>query len=260
MPFGLVELYTRLPVLMLIVARVAGLALGAPFFSGTVIPARIRALLVLGISMVVFPLVAPQVAGPVTMSTAVVGMIGELGFGLLLGIGASAVLMGVQLGVQLVSQQAGIALGAIFNPMHDESLPVVSELYYYVAIVIFLLIGGHHALVRALLDSFSVIPPLGFALNEDMVVLFVDALQLAFVVAIRVGGPTILALLLGFLTLGFLSRTLPQLNLLTIGFPIKAAMALLVLGLTMVTLEPVLVEALSDAVNHMRAGVGMGER
>lgn len=257
MPWGLTEIYVVLPAYVLVLSRVAGLMLAAPFFSGAILPTRLKVLLAASIALAVFPLTISRLTVPVTLMSAAAGLIGELAVGLLLGMGVSLVLMGVQLGIQLTSQQAGMALGEVFNPMLESNLPVVAELYYFVSMVIFLAVGGHRALVRTLLDSFEAVPPLGFVVSEGVVALLTDLMMVSFTLAIRVGGPMIIALLLGLMTLGFLSRTMPQLNILTIGFPIKIALALLVMALTIMWLEPLLLQGLSLAVDAVREGMGM---
>lgn len=247
-----------LPAFMLVLARVSGIVLAAPLFSGSVIPAQIKALLVAAISMAVFPLLGPGVRVPLTLGTAVAGLVGELALGLLIGFGVSLILAGVQLAIQTVSQQAGLALGEVFNPMLETSAPIAAELYFYVCMVVFVTIGGHRALVRALLDSFAAIPPMAFRVDADITALLVELLAVSFILAVRVGGPLILALLLAFLTLGFLSRTMPQLHLLSIGFPIKIALAILFMAMTIMSLEPLLVDSLGRALGDLRTGLGMG--
>ena len=121
----------------------------------------------------------------------------------------------------------------------------------------FLGVGGDHALIETLLQSFATAPPLSFRVTEDLVALLVGVLEVAFIMAIRVGGPTVVALMLAFLTLGFVSRTIPQLNILTIGFPLKAALALLMMALTMVGLESALLEGLTSSMDAVRAGLGV---
>lgn len=249
-----------LPAFVLVLARVAGLMLAAPFFSSPVIPTQISVLLAAAMSLAIFPLTAATLAGPVTMGSAVGGLVGELAIGLVLGLGVTLVLVGIQVAAQLVSQQAGAALGEVFNPMLESSSSEVAQLYFLVAMSVFMLTNGHHAMVRALLDSFTAIPLLGFKPDIGLLDLLISMITLSFTIAIRVSGPAMLALLLAFLTLGFISRTVPQLNLLTVGFPIKLAMALLVMALTLIGLEGILVDGVVDVMDEIRTALGMVPR
>ena len=113
-------------------------------------------------------------------------------------------------------------------------------------------------LVRTLLDSFASIPPLTFRVTEGLGDLLMDLLTVSVELAIRVGSPTIVALLLTLLTLGFLSRTMPQLNILTIGFPIKLSIAMLVMAMTVMSLEPILLDTFTAGIDGLRSGLGLG--
>jgi flagellar biosynthesis protein FliR len=251
------EIYAALPIFLLVLARVAGLMLASPLFTSEMLPTPLNVLLAVAISLATFPLVAPQAIAPVTLGSACAGMIGELAIGLILGLGVSLIFAGVQMAAQLMSQQAGMALGEVFNPMMESSGTEVSQLYFLVAMAVFLAAGGHHAMVRAVLDSFTAIPPLGFKPHAGLIDLMVNVLTVSFTLAIRVGGPVILALVLAFLTLGFISRTVPQLNLLTVGFPIKLAMALFVMAVSMISMESLLVDSVNDVMDGIRDGLGI---
>ncbi len=259
MPFGWMSIYGELPAYLLVVARVSGIAIAAPFFSGSMIPMRIKALFVIALAAAVFPLITAhaQVALPADLATAAGGLASELALGWLIGFSVAAIFMAVQLGIQMASQQAGMALGEVFNPMLDSSLPIASELYFYISMLIFLSVRGHHALIRALLDSFETIPLLGFSMTEQALALTVNILAVSFGLAIRVGGPIVLALLLAFMTLGFISRTMPQLNILAVGFPIKILIALVMMALTVMSLEAVVLDSVAQAVDGVRTLLGL---
>ncbi len=251
MPSSIAHFYSFLPAFLLVLFRIGGLVLAAPLFSSPVLPNQFKALLVLGMSLAVFPMMLPHITAPATLASAVGGMVGELAIGVLIGLGITLVFAGVQVAGQLISQQAGLALGDVFNPMFESSTTVVSEVYFYVAMMIFLVVGGDQALIRALLDSFKSIPPLTLQSSGNFANVLVNLLTLSFTISIRVGGPTMLALLLAFLALGFISRTVPQLNLLTIGFPIKLALALAMMAMTMMSLETVLLDGVTTCMDAL---------
>jgi flagellar biosynthetic protein FliR len=178
-----------------------------------------------------------------------------LAIGLFIGLGVGLFFAGIQMGAQLVGQQSGIRLGNVFNPVAASSGSILGRLYFLVALMIFLMVGGHRALVRALLDSFSAIPPLSFHVTENLLEILIEMCVLSFSMAIRVAGPMILALMLAFMTLGFISRTVPQLNILTVGFPIKLGIAFIVMAVTIMALEPLLLDGLTLCLDGIRAGL-----
>lgn len=257
MPWSMAELHALLPAFLLVLFRIAGLMLAAPFFSSAALPAQFKVGLSVAIALAVFPVMAVHITVPVTLASALIGLIGELMIGLLIGLAITLLFMGIQLAVDVISHQSGMMLGAVFNPMLDTSGTAVEELFVLVTMMVFLGIGGHRAVVSTLLDSFAAIPPLTFRVTDSLVNLLMDLLTVSVELAIRVGGPTIVALLLALLTLGFLSRTMPQLNILTIGFPIKLSIALLVMAMTMMTLEPVLLDTFAAGMDGLRMGLGL---
>jgi flagellar biosynthetic protein FliR len=252
MPWTMFELYAKFPAFLLVLCRIGGLVLTAPVFSGSVMPRRIKILLTVAVSCAVFPLVSARLNVPVTLASAVTGIFGELVIGMAVGFCITVMFMGVQLAAEFISHQSGMMLGSVYNPMLDSSETVLSQVYYFAALMGFFAIGGHRQLLRALLDSFQTIPPLGFAPSGGMLDTVLDLVTVSFEMAIRVSGPVVIALMLALLALGFLSRTIPQLNILTVGFPLKLGLALLVAGVTIMSLEPLLIEAFTTGMNGVR--------
>lgn len=259
MPGSIFEFYGLGPAFLLVLFRVAGLVFAVPFFSSSALPARVKVMLSVAMALAVFPMMMSHVPATVTLASAVVGLLGELAIGLFIGLSLTLIFLGVQLAAQLIGQQSGMRLGSVFNPMLESSSTLAAQLYFLVALMVFLALGGDHAVIRTLLDSFATIPPLGFKVTPGLVSLLVDLAALSFTIAIRVGGPTILALFLALMVLGFLSRTIPQLNILTVGFPFKLSVALTVMAMTIMSLESVLIDGLTLCMDGIRIGLGLAD-
>lgn len=257
MPWSVFQLYAHWPVFLLVLFRIGGLMLAAPIFSSAIFPTQVRILLAMAIAAAVFPLVAVSATVPVTVASALGGLVGELAVGLLIGFSLSLMFMGVQLAAEFISHQCGMTIGTVYNPMLESNESVFSQLYYFAATVGFFAVGGHRELLRAVIDSFATLPPLGFKLTEGMMDLVLSLMTVSFELAIRISGPTIVALMISLLILGFLSRTMPQLNILNVGFPLKLSIALLVMGFTVMSIEPVLLEAFDLGMNGVRTALGL---
>lgn len=255
MPWSVFELYAKWPLFLLVLFRIGGLMLAAPIFSAAIFPTQVRILLAMAIAAAVFPMMSVQLTVPVTADTAVSGLAGELVIGLLIGFSLSLMFMAVQIAAEFISHQCGMTIGAVFNPMLDSSESVFSQLYYFAATMGFFAVGGHRELIRAVLDSFATMPPLAFRLTQGMTDLMLSLMTASFELAIRISGPTVVALMISLLILGFLSRTLPQLNIINVGFPLKLGIALLMMGLTIMSLEPVLLEAFDTGMDGIRAAL-----
>ena len=90
-----------------------------------------------------------------------------------------------------------------------------------------------------------------------MIILLVELLASAFILGIRLAGPVLIALFMTGTALAVLSKTMPQLNILTVGFAVRLAVALLVAGLSITACEEILVDGVWDAVDSIRAAFGL---
>ena len=246
MPFDLLNYYLKLPVFMLVLARLGGMIALQPILAAMDIPARVRALLILGLAAMVTPFVELPTTMPDTVGGLVIAMAGEIILGALMGLAISICFVGMQLGGTLIAQESGLAIGQIADPNTGVELALLGSLYVQLASVVYLIVGGHRALLAACLDTFQTIPLLGepglARIGADLIV---DALTLSGVVAIRVAAPAVLTLFLVNLAMGFIARTVPQLNIITIGFSLKALIGFVIMAIAL----PSAIAAFTDALD-----------
>jgi flagellar biosynthetic protein FliR len=233
----LLQTLTNLPVIALIMARIGGLVIFAPFFSSSSIPAKTRIFLAAGITLTVLPFAGKDIPMPADLGSLVVGMIGELMIGMVIGLIVSSIFTGLQLAGTIIDQQMGISMAQVLDPLFDEETSILSQFYFWLALIIFLSIKGHILLIGAMVKSFQTIPPGQFVVNDEVVMSLTKILQVSFVIAMQITAPLVVATLLTTLAMGFVARTVPQLNILSVGFAIR-----LVLGyvLVLVCLIPVM--------------------
>jgi flagellar biosynthetic protein FliR len=245
MPLELIASYLRLPVFALVASRLGGLIMFQPIIGGYAIPRHIRALLVLGLAALVTPLVQLSAPMPTRPATVVFAMGNELLLGVLMGIVVRMCFLGLQLGGQIIAQESGLAFGRIADPTTGVAQSVLSNLYLQLGAVVFLIVGGHRVLIAVALDTFDAIPLLGdqgtFTRGVGLVF---DALTIGGEIAVRVAAPTVITLFLVNLAMGFVSRTIPQLNIVTVGFSVKGLVAFLLIAVSL----PAAFEAFTDAL------------
>jgi flagellar biosynthetic protein FliR len=196
----------------------------------------------------------------VTLADTLIGAVGEMMIGLVIGLGMGIVFLGAELAGALIGQQAGLALGQVFNPLLENDTTALGQLFFLVHLMIFLAIGGHRQLMQALLETFNAIPVLSFRHDERIVSLAADLLSSAFILAIRLAGPVLIALTLTTLAMGFVSRAMPQLNILSVGFSLQILVALLVAGLALAMSGDLLAAAITDGLQMIRSAFGLPER
>jgi flagellar biosynthesis protein FliR len=241
-------------IFVLALARVGGLMLVAPVLGAREAPLQVRGLLTVAIALLLVPSQLAQASPPPPASLVELSLIvaEELLIGLALGMGALLLFTGLHLAGQIIAQASGMALAEVFNPTAETSVPVFSEFLYVLGLGIFLLLDGQRLVLDGLLGTLESLPLGQTHASLPVAEALLRLVSESFEIAVRVAAPTTLALLLATLVLGLISRTLPQLNVLALGFGLNAlatmgVMALSLAGMALVLedrLEPILRQVL----------------
>ncbi|MGQ9524421.1 MAG: flagellar biosynthetic protein FliR, partial [Armatimonadota bacterium] len=217
-----------------------------PVFSNRHLPARVRMGLTLIVASVLVPLRRPQTI-PTDASALAAAMVIEVLIGLAIGFAASLVFMAVQVAGELTDMSAGFTISMQFNPAFGIQASVLAQLQLTLATLLFLAIDGHHSVIAAAADSYRVLP-LGTALSTASTAHIVDLTAELFSLGVRMALPAVISLILTDLALSMIARTAPQINLFTVGMPLKMGVGLLVV----LAGFPVLASLTTDALR----GVG----
>ena len=216
-------------VFLCVLARISPPLMLAPPTRSTALPMRFRALLAIGVAALLVPLAMPGARPmPADILNIALGMTSEVVLGVLLGSILLLAITCLQVAGQTIGHLAGFELASSADPGSDEELPIISNMLGWLAMAILLLIGGHRELLECCMESFARYPIGAVPFEARWLEEFIGVVQATFVIAIRAAAPIAIALLLANLISGLLARTLPQLNVLAIGFNINA-MALLTL-------------------------------
>ena len=237
---------------VLVLTRISGLVMTAPIYGARTIPARIRAFIAVGLALMITPL---QSADTLQVPQHLVGgmllLARELILGLALGIAVMILVSGLQLTGQLVGQVSGMALADVFDPTFQTNVPIFTQMLDVIAMSVFLAVGGHRRVLRALLDTFHWRPPGIDDLPLGVVDTLVAVTGESFIVGIRAGAPVLVSLMLAVLILGLLNRTLPQLNVLAVGFSLNAFVLLTSLAFSIGSIAWLLEERTAAVVDSV---------
>lgn len=237
-------------------ARVSGLALVAPVFGATVIPARARMGLVLVLSVALMPLVqVPQGFDPLSLQSLMV-VIEQLVTGAAIGLVLRLAFEAVSLAGQLIASTMGLGFAAVVDPQGGAQTQVLSQFYMVLITLLFLAMDGHLELLRLLAHGLH-----GKSLAAthidfgDMWDLLRWAAHL-FTGAVRVALPALMALLIVNAGFGAISRAAPSMNLFAVGFPITLSLGFIVVWLSLRLLPGAFNALLDSATPLMRALAG----
>ncbi len=230
---NLIELANFAPLFLLVVFRVAGVMLMSPFFSSSRVPNAFRVMLILmislGISTGVSGVDYSRMVVPSDLITLVVAMVGEFMFGMAMGMAVSLVFTATQWAGELIGQQVGFSIGSVFDPQFGGSGSPIGDLYFMLTLLVFISVGGHRVMLSGMHESLVVLPPMALVLTPDVLALVLDLLNAATILALRLAAPVFVTLLVADIALGFLSKTMPQLNILSAGLGLRTILGMLVL-------------------------------
>jgi flagellar biosynthetic protein FliR len=217
-----------------VLARVSGLVSSMPVLSGKAIPVRIKGLVAVALSFLLEPVaVRSATVLPGNFASWIAALFSEFAIGVALGFSAFLVFAAVSFAGELAGVQVGFGLVDVINPLGLVEVPLLGTFQNTVAFLVFLASGAHEALIWSLGRSFDLIPPGGGVFDaifyEGYLTLFSRFAELGLTLA----APFLVGGLVLNLVLGFLSRMMPQMNLLSVGFPILVigGLGLLVLSL-----------------------------
>lgn len=241
-----------LPGYVLVLFRMSGLMMTAPLFSSAVIPLRIRAAFVMVAGAMMLPAVSPQIPSGLSLTGAFAGGLSELMVGATIGLSLAALLTLAQVAGTLIGQQGGFALSEVINPFQEDETAIIDQIYMVVVMLVFLCSGGHREAFAGLLDTYRAVPILSYQPGESMLVLLVEMLSAAFVVGIRMAGPVVIALFVTEAGMGLVSRTIPQFNILTVGFAIRTFMVLFAAAFSLPACQGMVLDAIWDGLDVIR--------
>jgi flagellar biosynthesis protein FliR len=228
----------------LVVARTSGLAWTAPGLATQGLDPRLRLCLGGLLGLILTPAVgvvcaSVPVAGsawPALLSACVA----EALIGAALGWSAALIIAGARQAGDLVGAQAGLSPSALFDPEAGDGVTPMGHLYGLVALGVFLALDGPLALMRALVESYRVVPPGGGELTVEGAALVFGWVGRAMALALQCAAPAALALALAGVALGLLGRAAPSLQLLALALPIRTALGMVFVLLGLATLAAIL--------------------
>jgi len=150
----------------------------------------------------------------------------EIMIGYTIGFVAYMVFGAIQLAGQIMDMQMGFGIVNVVDPQSGTQIPLMGNLTQTVALLLYLAIDGHHYLFQALVQSYKVVPVLGLNLNGKVTDLIIQISVYMFVIAVKISAPIVIAILTSDIAMGFVARTVPQMNVFIVGLPLKILVGL----------------------------------
>lgn len=222
----------------LLLVRPAMIVMGTPFLGALDTPAPMR----VGLTILLAIFAASAVHVPVVLPAAglVLVIAREVAIGMALALTVRVLIAGGEFAGQFTGYQIGLSLGSLIDPQSGVSNNLLALLYGNLAVIICLSINAHHAVLRALVDSYTWLPIGIGGVASTLATSVAQILGLIFLLGMRIAAPMIVVLLLVELALGLLARVAPSLNMLIAGAPIRVIVGLLVVAFSLTALPDIL--------------------
>jgi flagellar biosynthetic protein FliR len=190
--------------------------------------------LAFAVSLILFPMLDLNPVPPVSnIFTLGLGAVGEILLGLIIGLSVKLIFAGIQLAGQMVGYQMGLAIANVMDPAQSQQALLLAQFNNLMALLVFLTINAHYWFIRALTQSYRMIPPLNVHFSGSLMEYLVELSGKMFVISIQVGAPVIAALLVTSAAFGLMARMVPQMNVFIVAMPVKIGVGLLFIGLSL---------------------------
>ena len=220
--FGFLLIFTRIGTMLIIMP-----ALGA-----TSIPARVRLVLALIISLMIFNFLKNEIpAMPTHPMELGVMIVMEFIKGFLIGMIARMIVLSLHVTGTIVGFQSGMAAAQMFDPNQGAQGAVISAFLSILAVVIIFLADLHHLLIRSMVSSYSLFPITSPIIWGDFAEVGVTMVSQSFLLGVQLSTPFIVYALVFYISLGLVARLMPQLPVFFIAMPLNVFTAILILGL-----------------------------
>jgi flagellar biosynthetic protein FliR len=216
---------------LLALLRTGGFVIVAPALSHRTVPASVK----IGLSIIIAWALVPQLvadlpAAPIHLAQLAIMGVREVLTGIIIGFSFALLFAGLQAAGELVGLQVGFALANIYDYQTERQVGVLGQLELLLGVLLFFAIDGHHLMLRAFFDSYRVVGVSGLQISAAGLDVLVRLSTIIFVIAIKAAAPVMAAIFLSEIALGILARTVPQMNVFIIGFPLKIGVGLFMLA------------------------------
>ncbi len=215
-------------IFFLLFARMGGLMAFFPFFSHMAIPVSVKTALSLYLTFLFFPMVT-SLDIEFNSASMMMMVVSEFALGFIASLALNLVFAALGLAGMQVSMVMGFSMATIMDPTTQTNSPIISQIFTLMAVLTLLVFDGHHLILLFLSETIQHIELGTFYPQHFMWTYLSHGFTHMFVMGFIIAFPIIAISLLSDVIFGMLMKTMPQFNLLVVGFPIKIFLSVMVL-------------------------------
>jgi flagellar biosynthetic protein FliR len=231
-----IYLVEQFPLYILVLIRTMGVLGFSPIFSHQAIPMQVKVSLSALVALVILPAIPAEVLQSVVLPDTILGWMflaaREMLVGLLLGFVTSMAMTGILSAGEFAARDMGMTAASEFNPDVEMPTTPLTELFIVMSSLFLLALNVHHWFLEALLRTYQLIPINHLNLGPDLMQKLIDLMSWVYIIGVRIAAPVMAVMFLLSAAIGVMSRAAPQVNILLISFPIRLAVGLCMVGLS----------------------------
>jgi flagellar biosynthetic protein FliR len=231
MNIAAIDIVERFYAFMWPMLRISALLLAAPVFSLSALTVRIRVLLALALSVMVYPLFTWPDIDPLSPA-GLLEICNQLMIGVFMGLALQIVTAAVVVAGQTISNSMGLSMANLIDP-NLGNVPVVAQFLLIMSTLIFVSLGGHAMLLALILESFATLPVGSSLFGPQAYAQLVSWSSMIFLGALLTALPVMVTLLFISIGLGVVTRAAPSLNIFSVGLPATIVVGFVVLLLSL---------------------------
>lgn len=235
----------------LIFVRVSGVLVTAQFFGSGSMPTQVKLILGVILTMsVAAPFWNEQPPIDFHLWNLVFLVFKEFLVGAIIGFSGNVVLWAARFAGGIIDFEMGFQAASLFD-RESGSPTLVGEFYFLTAMMIFLMLNGHHYIIESFYMSIKAVPLTTFAISNSTVTAMIKLVSTVLLIGIKIASPVLIALFCTNLALALLARIAPQTNIFMLSFQIKISVGLVMLFVSV----PLTVMVLKFAMSQMQSEI-----
>lgn len=235
--------------LMLVFIRLGSFFIVTPIFFPNGTPNRLKLFLSIIIAYAVLPGIdyTNSVMAINNNYALILAIINEAMSGIVLGIVTGMCFYFIRMAGNLMDVQIGLAMVSMFDPNTKSNSTLFERLMYWMSLIIFFILDGHHMIIWSFLESFDAVALGKSLITQESAMQVIHSFIQYFWIGIKIALPIIMIIIITDLTLGLVARTVPQLNIMILGLPMKIVVGLLTFSLAL----PMFFKGVVSAMDHI---------
>ena len=229
-PLGI--LFNGVDAFILIFVRMTGLFVIAPIFGRRNIPSYFKIGFAFVLSLILVNTIKTSGINYLNFFEYAFLVIKEFLVGLTIGYVAYLIFTAIYMAGQIIDMQVGFGMVNVLDPMSNIQVPVTANFYFIISMLMFLGMNGHFLMIKGLVDSYKLVPLGAAVFGEKLMNDIINVFGSTFVLGFKISAPIVAAILITDVSLGVISRVLPQINVFVVGMPLKILLGIFVMMIT----------------------------